>query len=150
MASADSESAISTWSSSTKRTGRFIKSMARSLSTLIHCWSGSPQRRRTKSIETLIDCLTLKMACRPITTRLRSGQGRISRAPKGGFRTAAIPVRRNCLRPTVRRRKGRVGCARLERRRCDTQSRRSRGGKPLAFQQRYRGQGAGAPNDARP
>ena len=71
-------------------------------------------------------------------------------AAESGIRTPAISARGNLLRPTVRRRKRRVGCARMERRRYDTQSRRSRGGKPLAFQQRYRRQGAGAPDDARP
>ena len=68
-ASAASASATSIWSSSTKRTGRFTKSTARSSSISIPCWLGSPRRRRTKSIATLTDCLTLKTACRPTTTR---------------------------------------------------------------------------------
>jgi type I restriction enzyme R subunit len=51
------------WSSSTKPIAQFIRSTARFSITLIPYWSVSPRRPRTRSTETPIDCLSLKMEC---------------------------------------------------------------------------------------
>ena len=74
---------------------------------------------------------------------------RLPRAAEGGLGAAQVPARGHQLRRPVRGGEGAVGRAGVGRGRQRARPRRGRGGQQVAVQQGHRGQGAGAPDDAR-